>query len=263
MEATGSYWVALAVHLHETGYMVAPVNSSHVHHSAASLPHRAKTDILDAVVLVPYAYDCRPDSWTPPPDVSHELRQRLVTREPLVTMRQHARNQRHAIEQWTVTVDGVLEPLDEVIADLTTRITALDKDVARVLRDNAWAATVTSLLSIPGVGILTTAWILIATLNCARGEGSESLATYAGLVPMIYQSGTSVRRRARIGPGGNSRLRRVVYLAGVVACQHNPVLKAYDERLRAAGKPNKVARCAVARKLVHLAWAIGLKAAPL
>jgi transposase len=79
------------------------------------------------------------------------------------------------------------------------------------------------------------------------------------LPPLDYQSGSSAQRPARIGPGGNARLWRVIYLAAVVAGRFNPPLKAYYERLRAADKPVKVARCAVARKLLHQLWAVVTK----
>jgi transposase len=65
-----------------------------------------------------------------------------------------------------------------------------------------------------------------------------------------------VHGRACIGHTGNARLRTVLYLATLSAAQHNPVIKVFYERLRTAGKPMKVARCAAARKLLHLAHAV-------
>lgn len=73
---------------------------------------------------------------------------------------------------------------------------------------------------------------------------------------MAYQSGTSVRGRAQIGHGGNGRLRTALYMATLSAAQHNPTIREFYQRLRAAGKPSKVARCAAARKLLRLAWAL-------
>ena len=67
------------------------------------------------------------------------------------------------------------------------------------------------------------------------------------------------RGRAAIGRGGNGRLRTALYMATLSAAQHNPVVKPFYERLRAAGKPPKVARCAAARKLLHQVWALGSK----
>src|SRR5689334_25229208 len=77
--------------------------------------------------------------------------------------------------------------------------------------------------------------------------------------PQLRQSGSSVRGRPRVGHGGNARLRRAVYMASLSAIQHNPVIKAFYSRLRAAGKPRKVALCAAARKLLRIAWAVATK----
>jgi transposase len=73
---------------------------------------------------------------------------------------------------------------------------------------------------------------------------------------MPRQSGSSVWYRPAIGHTGNSRLRTAFYMATLSAAQHNPIIKAFYARLREAGKPEKVARCASARKLLHIAWAV-------
>jgi transposase len=87
LEATGSYWITLAVTLHQAGYAVSVVNPAHVHAFARSLPRRAKTDALDAQLLTQFAVERVPERWTPPEQVYHELRQRLLVRDGLLTMR--------------------------------------------------------------------------------------------------------------------------------------------------------------------------------
>jgi transposase len=104
LEATGNYWVVLAVALHEAGYRVAVVNPRQAHHCAKAQLRRAKTHALDAQDLARLAAALQPAPWTPPPAVYHEVRQRLVARDALLTMRQQARNQRHALLQWPVAV---------------------------------------------------------------------------------------------------------------------------------------------------------------
>jgi transposase len=116
LEATGNYWVALAVALHEAGYRVAVVNPRQAHHFAKAQLRRAKTDALDAQDLARLAAALQPAPWTPPPAVYHEVRQRLVARDALLAMRTQARNQRHALLQWPVVVEGVQRHLDELIA---------------------------------------------------------------------------------------------------------------------------------------------------
>ncbi|MDQ6695036.1 MAG: IS110 family transposase [Chloroflexota bacterium] len=259
MEATGSYWIALAVTLHQVGYVIAVLNPAQLHNYVQSLPRRSKTDVLDAQVLVRFAAERKPAPWTPPPAVYHELRQRLVARDGLLSMRQQARNQRHALKQWPVMVASVLEQLDGVIAELDHHLGSLEKEVAEVLADGTWASSAALLITIPGIGLVTTAWVLVSTLNFSLCTNAEQAVAYAGLAPLQRESGTSVRGRAQLGHGGNGRLRTALYLASLSATRYNPAIKIFYERLRARGKPMKVARCAAARKLLHMAWAVVTK----
>jgi len=258
MEATGSYWVALAVTLHTAGYRVSVINPLGAHHFAKAQLRRAKTDALDAQDLCRLAA-LRPPVWTPPPAVYHEVRQRLLVRDGLVTMRQQARNQRHALSQWPVVVAGAAEQLTAVIADMDARIAMLEGEIAVVLEASDWAESLGYLTSAPGIGLLTAAWLLVATVNFTPGETPEAVVAYAGLAPVPRQSGTSVRGVAQIGHSGNGRLRTAAYLATRSAVRDNPMLRVFYQRLRAAGKPVKVARCAAARKLLRLAWALVTK----
>ena len=259
LEATGNYWVALAVALHEAGYRVAVVNPRQAHHFAKAQLRRAKTDALDARDLAQLAAALRPAPWTPPPAVYHEVRQRLVARDGLLAMRTQARNQRHALLQWPVVVEGVRQHLDELIADLDQRVATLEREIAAVLKDGAWAQSLACLTSAPGIGLVTAAWLLVSTLNFTLCAGPDALTAYAGLAPVPRESGRSVRRRAAIGHDGNGRLRTALYMATLSAARYNPAIRAFYQRLRAAGKPMKVARCAAARKLLHQAWALGSK----
>jgi len=200
LEATGSYWVALAVSLHEASYAVAVLNPAQLHSYAQSLPRRGKTDAWDAHVCLRFAAERQPAPWTPPA-VYHELRQRLVARDGLLAMRQQARNQRHALAQWPVVVASVLTHLDEVIADLDQRLASLDEEIAAVLADGAWAASAALLTTIPGIGLVTAAWLLVSTLNFSLCATPEQAVAYAGLAPLQQESGTSVRGRAQVAAG--------------------------------------------------------------
>ncbi len=259
LEATGNYWVALAVTLHEAGYRVAVVNPRQAHHFAKAQLRRAKTDALDARDLARLAAALQPPPWVPPPMVYHEARQRLVARDALLAMRTQARNQRHALLQWPVVVAGVRQHLDEIVADLDRRVASLEAEIAAVLGASAWAESLACLTSAPGIGLVTAAWLLVGTLNFALCASPTALAAYVGLAPMPRESGRSVRGRPTIGHDGNRRLRTALYMATLSAARYNPAIKAFYDRLRAGGKPHKVARCAAARKLLHQAWALGTK----
>ena len=259
LEATSSYWVALAVTLHQAGFVVSVVNPAKVHHFAKSLARRGKTDGLDANLLTLFAAERCPDPWTPPPTVYHELRQRLVARDGLLTMRQQARNQLHALQQWPVVVAEVQQQMEAVIGGLDAQLATLERAIAQVLADGAWAASASRLQSVQGIGLLTAAWILVTTVNFTTCASAEAASHYAGLTPLERLSGTSIRGRPSIGHAGNGRLRTALYMATLSAAQHNPVIKTFYTRLREAGKPVKVARCAAARKLLHLAFAVVTK----
>lgn len=256
LEATGSYWVTFAVALHVAGYVVSVVNPVQVVNYAKSLPRRSKTDARDADLLTLFAWERMPPTWTPPPQVYHELRQRLVARDALLEMRQQARNHRHALLQWPVRVAAVKEHLDAVIGDFDGRIERLERDIADLLQHEAWSESAAFLQTINSVGPLTTAWILVLTLNFEHCATRESTAAYAGLAPLVRESGRSVRGKPRVGPGGNKRLRTVMYVATFNAARFNPVIRTFYQRLVARGKPKKVARCAAARKLLEIAWAV-------
>lgn len=259
LEATGSYWVALAATLHAAGYAVSVINPLQAHHFAKAQLRRAKTDPLDAQNLAQLAAALQPAVWTPPPTVYHEVRQRLTARDALVAMRQQTRNQRHALLQWPVVVASVRDHLDDVIVMLDTRIADLETEIAAVLAASDWAESLRYLTSAPGIGLLTAAWLLVSTMNFTLCATPEAATAYAGLAPMPHSSGTSMRGQARIGHGGHGRLRTALYMATLAAVRYNPAIKAFYARLRATGKPSKVARCAAARKLLHLAWALVTK----
>lgn len=260
---------ALAVTFHAAGYAVSVINPVQAHHFAKAQLRRAKTDALDAHDLSRLAAVLRPPVWTPPPAIYHDAAQRapgqrLLVRDGLVTMRQQARNQQHALAQWPVVVPNAAAQLTAGIAgsplgSIDGRIAALEGEIAAVLAASEWAESLGYLTSAPGIGLLTAAWLLVSTLNFTRGGTPEAVAAYAGLAPVPRQSGTSVRGVARIGRGGNERLRTAAYLATLSAARFNPMIHDFYQRLRAAGKPVKVARCAAARKLLHLAWALVTK----
>jgi transposase len=100
-----------------------------------------------------------------------------------------------------------------VIAEFDQHLASLETEIAAVLADGAWAESAVLLNTIPGIGPVTSAWLLVSTLNFSLCATPEQAAAYAGLVPLQRESGTSVRGRAQLGHGGNGRLRTALYLA--------------------------------------------------
>jgi transposase len=263
MEATGSYWMQLATFLSLKGFAISVINPAQSHYFAKALLKRAKTDAIDAQTLTQLAATLKPSLWEPPPDIYYQLQQRLQHRDALVEQRQQLRNQLHALVQFPLVVASVRESLEHLAQALDEQIQKMDEQVKSLLVENSpWGQSASHLCSIKGIGTLTAAWLLVSTLNFGCCATVEAAVAYAGLAPNPHRSGTSIRGRDRIGHAGNRRLRTSLYMAALSAARFNPVVKIFYDRLRAAGKPKKVAQCAAARKLLHIAWAVVKKGQP-
>jgi len=271
MEATGIYWLALATFFARLGYAVSVVNPAQAHHCAKALLKRAKTDAIDAQTLTHLAALLQPTRWTSPPAISEELEQRLTQRDALQVMRGQVRNQLHALEHNPVVVAQVRQRMHTLDQTITDQLAHVETELADLVSaddqqagedgeasvDRAWLRTLATLPTLPGIGLLTALWIVVATLHFTLCSSAEQAAASAGLAPMPRESGTSVHKRPCIGHTGNGRLRTARYLATLSAARYHPVLKPFSDRLRGSGKPAKVARCAAARTLLHLASAVG------
>lgn len=260
MEATGTYWQALAWALHQAGCVVSVVNPAQPHHFAQLRLQRAKTDAIDAHLLVEFAQVMQPAPWTPPPAICEQLQQRLALREDFLAMVTQDRNRLHALRHAAHPAPAVVARLADHLAYLLAQVKALTAEITSLLAaDPTWTPLAQRLCSIPGIGSLTAAWILVATQAFARCESPDQAASFAGLVPHPRQSGTSLRRHRAVGGAGHAALRRALYMAALSACRFNPIILAFYQRLLARGKPKKLARLAAARKLLHMAWAIVVK----
>jgi transposase len=263
MEATGSYWISLATRLVHEGFRVSVINPSQAHHFAKALLKRVKTDAIDAQTLAQLARVLQPEPWMPPPQIYYELQQRLAQRDDLLNLRQQVRNQLHALDQHPEVVKTVRTRMESLLSTFQAQIDEVEVEIAVALnQDSVWAAAAERLQSIKGIGWVTAAWTLVSTLNFTTCDTVDSLTAYAGLAPMPRQSGSSVWHRPSIGHSGNGRLRTAYYMASLTAARFNPVINTFYHRLREAGKPEKVARCAAARKLLHIAWAVVKKEQP-
>lgn len=260
MEATSTYWMALALALHQHGFAVSVVNPSQPHHFAKLRLQRTKTDPVDARLLADYACQFQPACWTPPPPLLDHLRQSLALRDDLLKVRTQQRNRLHALQHDPHADPFLLDLLRQHLTALQAQIDHLTAHLLTLLHaDHPWADRVRRLLTIPGLGPITAAWILVATHAFARCATPEQAVAFAGLAPHARDSGSSVRGQRTVGHSGHKALRDCLYMAAGVAARFNPLLRPVYERLLARGKAKKVARIAVARKLVHLAWAVVVK----
>lgn len=154
----------------------------------------------------------------------------------------------------TTTAKQAQKSIQRLLVALRRELASLDADMDDHIRKSpVWRVNEKLLSSVPGVGPIV-ARSLIAEMPELGSLGRRQIAALAGLAPWTRQSG-KWRGKSFIG-GGRSRVRAVLFMAALVAIRHNPVLKAFRERLVAAGKPKIIAVAATMRKLLPILNAI-------
>jgi transposase len=259
MGASGGYEDALATRLDAAGRRVSVVNPTRVKYAGLVRGRGNKTDQADARLIAQYTRDHRPPAWSPPPPEVREL-QALVRRRD--DLRQLAAHEKARLES------PLLTPAARRSVERTIRLLGREADRMQAAADELIAAVPALradrdlLATIPGVGAQTASTIVAELPRLDRVPSAQAAAAYCGLAPREYRSGASVRRRTRLSKAGNARLRKALYLPTLTAVRFNPVLKAFFDRLVAAGKARMQAVGACLRKLVMLCYGILKNRAP-
>jgi transposase len=249
LEATGKLEVPAVAALAAAGLAVAVVNPRQVRDFAKATGELAKTDAIDAAVLAHFARAIRPEVRPLPDEAARELDALLDRRRQLVGIRTMERNRLAAGATGRVRRDleSHLRWLDEHIAEL-------DKELDEKIRSSpVWKEKDDLLRGVPGIGPVLSRTLLAGLPELGRLTNKQA-AALVGLAPMAADSGR--RRGPRRVTGGRGVVRAVLYMAAQSARRHNPVLKAFADRLATAGKKPKVILVAVARKLVVIANSI-------
>ena len=252
LEATGTLGQAIALALHQTGHAVSVVNPALIRGFSQSQLSRTKTDKADALLIARFCQMHQPPLWNPPDPAIQEL-QALVRRlETLDEMRLMEENRLESSMPCAV----VCASLEEHIVYLHAQIEKTRQQIKDHIDQNPTLRKQRELLtSIPGIGE-TTAALLLAEIDAAQFQSARHVAAFAGLVPKIRQSGTSVRGRPRLSKAGSSRLRKGLYFPALTALRFNPLIRALGERLQAKGKSKMLIVGAAMRKIVHLAYGV-------
>ena len=255
MEATGPYHEQAATSLFDAGLTVSIANPANVHDFGRALAMHSKTDKLDSLVLARYGAAVKPAAWQPPPAHVRELRALLGRLEALTKDRARELNRQEKLQASgaPMLVENSIENSLDFYAVEISRLEKAIKD--HIDRHPDLKEDSKLLESIPGVGVKVSRTML-TVMHTHRFSSAESLAAYLGLVPVQRQSGTSLNGRSRLSKRGNADVRARLYMAGVVASQHNPHIKAFYQRLLASGKAKMAEISACMRKLVHLCFGV-------
>jgi len=244
VEATGGLQTLVVAAVAAARLPIVVINPRQTRDFARASGRLAKTDVLDAAVLAHFAEALRPTLRPLPDEMAQQLSALITRRRQLLEMRiaennrlcRSAPNMRQSIQKHLAWLDQELE--------------SINQDIERMIQSSpVWRVKENLLRSVPGVGP-TVARTLVAELPELGRLNRKEIAALVGVAPLNRDSGTF--RGRRVIWGGRALVRRALYMAALVASRHNPVIKAFYDRLVAAGKTPKVALVACMRKLLTI-----------
>jgi transposase len=244
-ESTGGYESALVAAAHAAGVPISVLPPHRVRHHARSTGRYAKTDRLDAALLSDYGRKHSPAPCPPPQPSCQRLRELLRARVQLIELKKMEASWREHPSQHPV----LLEQAGQREALLDAQLCELEREIRTLVVSGDCRAQVERLTQVQGIGEVT-AWTVLAELPELGTLEPGQAGAISGLAPYARDSGQ--QRGKRFIQHGRPQLRRVLYMAAITAARCNPVLSLFYQRLRARGKPAKLALVAIARRLIEL-----------
>ncbi len=253
MEATGYYHYQLAYHLLESGIKVSVENPLSVKRFIQMRLSKIKTDKSDSKLICAYAEQVELKLWK---GSSKEVQESLqLTRALSIYTKQRTmlKNKLHGEDVLGSPSKVVVSSLKRSLKQLGKEMKTLE-DRLLVLVKQEHQDLFTRLKTIPGIG--PKIMLVVLTGGFERFSSASELCSYAGLTPVIRQSGSSVKGRPRISKMGNQKLRNLLFMCSFTACKYNKACRDLYERIVAKGKSKKLALIAVCNKLLKQAFAI-------
>jgi len=255
MEASGPYYLRLACYLESHGVRVSVINPLVIRRFCQMRMSRTKTDKKDSRMIAEYGKTEKPGLWEPP-------QQHVITLQQLETLLLNLNKEKTAMSNQLESFDSsgmqdnqLKKTINKELAHKQTLIEKLTKDM-QVLAESHYDDMLANLETIPGMGKKTAMMLIVLSGGFSRFNDYRKLSSYIGICPRIYDSGTSVKGKARICKMGMSKIRAMLYLCAWSAKRCNKACRELYERLIAKGKAKKQALIAVANKLLKQAFAI-------
>ncbi len=245
MEATGGYEDLLVSLLHRHNIALAVVNPLRVNRFAKGIGRDAKTDPIDAGVITRFGQVVQPNAQVAKSEASKKLRSLVERRRQLLDLINQERNR---LQQ--TTDEELLGYLRQTLETLRKQLKTVDRRLEKCLREDSQNARRIEIMNnVQGLGPVAVGTFVAELPELGRFNRGQ-IAKLVGVAPMNNDSGQRIGRRRIYG--GRSYVRRVLYMATLVAARHNPRIKAFYQRLLAKGKPKKVALVAAMRKLITI-----------
>lgn len=264
-ENTGRYSRPLAVFCHENDIPFAMVNALDVKQSKGLV--RGKSDKKDAKTLALYAArkanEIKPTILHAP--VIARLRQLLNLRDKLIKHRTAYKNSIADLQDCFLSgeTDTVKEINTRLISQLDREIKNLEHEIESVFSSMPeWNKNYSLIQSVKGIGPVLAKYLMIYTENFTRFKHPKKFASFAGIAPFEYSSGSSVKGRTRVHPCANKHLKSLLNVASMAAIQLNGEYKNYYKRRQAEGKNNMSTLNIIRNKIVFRAFAVVKRQTP-
>jgi len=258
MEASGPYYLKLATFLHEKEVGISVINPLVIRRFSQMRMMRTKTDKKDAVMIAEYGKTEHPTQWKPEESYVLELKQMQAYTEQLNKSRTSFLRQAEAFSQNPVKCLVMTKSLSKMIENIEKEIAIIEAQMEALVK-NHHEHLFNQIQSIPGLGKKTSMQLIVLSGGFTKFENAKQLSSYVGLSPRIFESGTSVKGRAKICKMGMGRVRAMLYVCAWTAKKCNKACKELYDRLLEKGKAKKLALIAVANKLLKQAFAIATK----
>lgn len=257
-EHTGWYCLLLSYFLYDNNYSYCCVNAIEIKRSMGL--KRGKSDKADAWEIANYAWLRREElvPSTPPAKKLIELQRIMSLREQLVKQLTASKNLYKGMQELVddEVNDVSMVILKENMAQLHHQIAATEKAMNELIKQDETMITNYKLSkTVKGVGMVLAVQMLLHTHNYTRFESSRQFASYCGLVPYPYQSGTSIHGRYKIHPISDRKMKSLLSMSAISAIQHDSELKLYYQKRVEEGKPKMVVLNIIRNKIISRVFA--------
>jgi transposase len=257
MEATGVYSENLSYFLASKGYTICIEAPHKIKNKTKDSPR--KNDFIDAEAIAEYAfrYSDRLSVWKPKDEILEQIQVLLTTREHLIIQMTANQNALKTLKYKYYQTPLANQIYEKTISKFKEHIKQIDQEIKSLIdKDDSFKNKISLAKSVPGVGLLLAANLLVLTKGFTGNLNYKHTAAYSGICPYEQISGTSLHRTPRSSKCGPAKLRKLLYLAALSVRTHNHIFKKYFLRKMAEGKNKRLILNNIENKLLKIVFAV-------
>lgn len=255
MEDTGVYHLSLVFFLRSHNRAFSVVNAMQIKRYIQMNLHRNKSDKKDARRICEFAMDRKPVPTNLPEVLYFQCKTLSHAIRKLTQQMTSLRNQLHSLAKSPVKNQVLVRSYKRLVRELGKQQEVLEMELHKKLAE--WQPDlVKRVSSVKGIGKRASSELIVYTQGFRGMKSYRQLISYAGLSPLEYSSGSSIRGKARICKHGGKTIRHILYMCSLNASRTNSACKQLYERLVARGKNKKLALIAVCNKLLKQVFGV-------